>query len=155
MCPVNIRPLHDTDRSWLAETVTQEWGLPVVSISGVHDPRTLPGFVAEEDARPVGVVTYRTTRGECEVVTLNSLLANQGVGTALLGAVRQVADAHGLRLWLITTDENTHAIRFYEHRGMTRRALHRDFVDTVRRHKAGPHGAAQADGYRDAIEFSY
>ena len=155
MWPVNIRPLHDNDRSWLVETVAQEWGLPVVSISGVHDPHTLPGFVAEQDDRRVGVVTYRTTPGECEVVTLNSLLANHGVGTALLGAVKHVADTHGLRLWLLTTDENARAIRFYERRGMTRRALHRDFVDTVRRHKTGPHGAVQADDYRDAIEFSY
>ena len=155
MCTMNVRPLDGEDRSWLVETVAQEWGLPVVSISGVHDPHTLPGFVAEQDDRRVGVVTYRTTPGECEVVTLNSLLANRGVGTALLGAVKEVADAHGLRLWLLTTDENANAIRFYERRGMTRRALHRDFIDRVRPHKTLPHNAARADAFRDAIEFSY
>jgi GNAT superfamily N-acetyltransferase len=150
-----VRPLDDDDRSWLGETVTREWGVPVVSISGVYDPRTLPGFVAERDDRRIGVVTYRTTPGECEVVTLNSLLANRGVGTALLQAVKDVADAHGLRLWLLTTDENANAIRFYESRGMTRRGLHRDFVDRVRQHKALPQNEAQADAFRDAIEFSY
>jgi DNA-3-methyladenine glycosylase I len=152
---MHVRPLDDDDRGWLVETVTQEWGLPVVSISGAHDPRTLPGFVAEHAGRRIGVVTYRTTPGECEVVTLNSMLANRGVGTALLGAVKEVADAHGLRLWLLTTDENANAIRFYERRGMTRRGLHRDFVDRVRQHKPLPRNAAQTDVFRDAIEFSY
>jgi hypothetical protein len=50
---------------------------------------------------------------------------------------------------LITTDDNPNAIRFYEARGMARRALHRDFVEVVRRYKA------DSEGYRDAIEFSF
>ena len=152
---MKVRPLDDHDKSWLVETVTLAWGLPVVSISGIHDPRALPGFVAEEGDQRVGVVTYRTTPRECEVVTLNSLRTNVGVGSALLGAVKEIADARGLRLWLITTDENTNAIRFYEHQGMSRWAVHRDFIDTVRRHKPFPPGEDRPDGYRDAIEFSY
>ena len=74
---------------------------------------------------------------------------NRGIGTALLRAVKQTADERALRLWLITTDENTIAIRFYENRGMTRRARHTDFVEVVRRYKP------DSQGYRDAIEFSY
>src|SRR5215471_6600026 len=76
MCTMKVRPLDDHDRSWLVETVTLAWGLPVVSISGIHDPRALPGFVAEEGDQRVGVVTYRTTPRECEVVTLNSMRTN-------------------------------------------------------------------------------
>jgi ribosomal protein S18 acetylase RimI-like enzyme len=152
---MEVRPLGDGDRAWLIETVSQAWGLPVVSISGPHDPGELPGFVAVEGAERLGVVTYRTTDGECEVVTLNSLRPGRGAGTALIGAVKWIADQRRLRLWLITTDDNANAIRFYENRGMTRRAVHRNFVDVVRMYKPDSGSDVHEGGYRDAIEFSY
>jgi GNAT superfamily N-acetyltransferase len=146
---MEVRPLNDGDRPWVTDTISNEWGLPVVSISGPHDPAELAGFVATEADERLGLITYRTTDEDCEVVTLNSLRPTRGTGTALLHAVKQIADARGLRLWLITTDDNANAIRFYEHRGMARRALHRDFVEVVRRYKPN------SGGYRDAIEFSF
>jgi ribosomal protein S18 acetylase RimI-like enzyme len=146
---MKVRPLDDGDRAWVAETISKEWGLPIVSISGPHNAAELAGFVAIEADERVGLITYRTTDEGCEVVTLNSLRPNNGIGTALLRAVKQMTDERGLRLWLITTDENSNAIRFYENRGMTRRGLHRDFVTVVRRYKP------DSEGYRDAIEFSY
>jgi GNAT superfamily N-acetyltransferase len=146
---MEIRPLDDGDRAWAAEIISNEWGLPIVSISGPHDPAELAGFVAIHADERLGLITYRTTNEDCEVVTLNSLRPGGGTGTALLRAVKQLADGRGIRLWLITTDENSDAMRFYENRGMARRALHRDFVKVVRRYKPG------SDGYRDAIEFSF
>ena len=146
---MEVRPLDDRDRAWVAESVSNEWGLPVVSISGLHDPADLVGFVATEADERLGLITYRLTEEDCEVVTLNSFRPNRGVGSTLLQAVQRVADEMGLRLWLITTDDNSNAIRFYENRGMTRRARHLDFVEVVRRYKP------DSEGYRDAIEFSY
>ena len=90
-----------------------------------------------------------------EVVTQNSLEEKQGVGTALLSAVKAHADQKGVRLWLITTDDNGNAIRFYENRGMTRAALHRDFIEVVRTYKPHVNGGAGANSYSDAIEFTY
>jgi ribosomal protein S18 acetylase RimI-like enzyme len=146
---MEIRPLKEGDREWVSETISNEWGLPIVSISGLHHPAELAGFVAVERGERLGLITYRSTGDDCEVVTLNSLRPNTGAGTALLRVVKEAADDSGLRLWLITTDENANAIRFYENRGMTRRALHRNFVKVVRQYKPG------SAGYRDAIEFSY
>ena len=152
---MRVRPLDDGDRDWLAHLVAHEWGLPVVTVSGAYDPSSLPGFVAEEGDRRLGVVTYRMTDEECEAVTLNSLEEKLGVGTALLSAVKAHADQEGVRLWLMTTDDNGNAIRFYENRGMTRAALHRDFIEVVRTHKPHVNGGAGANSYSDAIEFTY
>ncbi len=127
----------------------------MVSVSGAYDPSNLPGFVAEEGDRRLGVVTYRMTDEECEVVTLNSLEEKRGVGTALLRAAKVNADRDGVRLWLMTTDDNDNAIRFYENRGMTRAALHRDFIDVVRIYKPDVIEGAGATSYSDAIEFTY
>lgn len=150
-----IRELGAGDRTWIRNLIDVEWGLPVVSISGAHDPSTLPGFLAEEEGSPVGAVTYRLGDGECEVVTLNSLNEQQGVGAALLRAAKAVADGAGLRLWLITTDANLNAIRFYERRGMYVRTVHRDFVDQVRRSKPRADDEQLGTDFRHAIEFSY
>jgi RimJ/RimL family protein N-acetyltransferase len=152
-CVMKVRPLDEGDRVWLSRLVMHEWGIPVVSVSGAYDPSDLPGFVAVDGERRIGMVTYRMTGEECEVVTLNSLEGNQGVGTALLGAVKTLADEGAVRLWLITTDDNSNAIRFYENCGMTRAALHRNFIDVVRAHK--PQHDNGAPRYRDAIEFSF
>ncbi len=152
---MRVKPLDASHRDWLLQLVNQEWGLPVVSISGPHDPTALPGFVAEEDGHLVGAVTYRTTDQDCEIITLNSLRPRAGVGTALLGAVKALAERAGLRLWLITTDDNPTAIRFYERRGMSRRAVHPNFIESVRVHKPRAAEPRHGPGYRDAIEFSY
>jgi ribosomal protein S18 acetylase RimI-like enzyme len=148
---VIVRQLVDADRSWLLETVEALGGLPVVSTSGLHDPTDLPGFVAQdENGRRVGAATYRIADGGCEVVTLAAEVRGTGVGTLLLGAVRAVADAGGARLWLITTNDNVGAQRFYERSGMRVVAVHANFVETVRAAKPG-----RTFGFRDAIEYAY
>jgi GNAT superfamily N-acetyltransferase len=153
---VRIRDLNAADRPSLTEWIVREWGLPIVSISGTYDPSTLPGYVAEVDDELVGAITYNLSDSGCEVVTLNSLRERLGIGTALLARVKKLADQEGLRLWLITTNANVDAIRFYQRRGMDIAALHRDFVDVVRRFK--PEDTDHENGgisFRHAIEFSY
>ena len=50
-----------------------------------------------------------------------------GAGTALIEAVAGAARAAGCaRLWLITTNDNLRALRFYQRRGFRLAALHRD-----------------------------
>jgi GNAT superfamily N-acetyltransferase len=153
---VRIRPVVPGDRPWIRRVVLEQWGLPVVSVSGAHDPSGYPSFVAEEGGERVGVVTYLLGDGECEVVTLNSLREGRGVGSALLEAVSGVAAENQARLWLITTNENIRAIRFYQRRGMEMVALHRDFVDTVRQAKPDVDtGGSEGIRFRHAIEFSF
>jgi GNAT superfamily N-acetyltransferase len=153
---VLIRDLEEADRPWVTEWIVREWGLPVVSISGNYDPSNLPGYVAEVDGEVVGAITFHLSDSGCEVVTLNSLWERQGIGTALLARVKHLADHEGLRLWLITTNENIDAIRFYQRRGMDIAALHRDFVDVVRRFK--PQVTDHEDRairFQHALELSY
>jgi GNAT superfamily N-acetyltransferase len=70
----------------------------------------------------------------CEIVTLNSLV--EGVGTVLLSAVRTVAmSSKCRRVWLITTNDNLHALRFYQRNGFSLVALHRNALDLSRRLK--------------------
>jgi ribosomal protein S18 acetylase RimI-like enzyme len=55
-----------------------------------------------------------------------------GVGTALLQLVEQAAQQGCGRLWLVTTNDNVDALRFYQRRGFRLAALRRGAVDDGR-----------------------
>lgn len=122
---------------WVRGVLTVEWGsVNVVSLGRVHDASQLPGFLAERGSERVGLITHSLVGGDCEVVTLNSFLRGQGVGSALLEAVRAKASSGGCRrLWLITTNDNTTALRFFQRRGWDIVALHRNAIFERRRLK--------------------
>lgn len=152
---VSVRSVADVDRSWLDELVRARWGTPVVSVSGAHEASELPGLVAEAGGRRVGALTYRVDAGGMEVVTLDSTVEGRGVGSALLAAAKARAHAAGLRMWLITTNDNLSAVGFYQRRGMTLVALHRDFAEAVRRVKPSSRSPDGGIPLRDALELEY
>ena len=130
----DIRPVRDDERESVAALLTERWGSPVVVSRGIrHDLRELPTLVAEQDGDIVGIVTYAPGVDEAEVTSLDALQPDHGVGTALLDAVVDVGlAARWRRLWLVTTNDNTHALRFYQRRGWQLVAVHRNAVDDAR-----------------------
>ena len=134
---IRLRPVYASDRPWVVRLLEEHWhSSRIVTRGGVHEADRLPGFVAEVEGQSVGLVTYHTDAGECEVVSLNSLRAGLGVGSALLGAAREAARVAGCRrVWLITTNDNLDSLRFYQKRGWRLVAIHRGAVDEARRLK--------------------
>ena len=66
----------------------------------------------------VGLITYAVERDVCEIVTLDSLIEGQGIGSLLLNTLEQKADQLGCtRLWLVTTNDNHKAQAFYRKHG--------------------------------------
>ena len=114
-----VTDLSTSDRTWVRErTELLFGGDTVVSRETVHQPADLPGFIAMEGTERVGLATFKVDGGVCELVTLDALCQWCGVGTALLEAVEKAARAAGCtRLWLITTNDNLDALRFFQKRG--------------------------------------
>jgi len=82
------------------------------------------------------LITYNIKVSQCEIVTLNSLVEKQGIGSGLIETVRKKASALGCkRLWLITTNDNIDAIKFYKKRGFKVAAIHKNAVNESRRLK--------------------
>ena len=105
----------------------------MVSTSGVHQLKELPGLVAMLDGERAGLLTYSATDEGLEIITIDSLVENRGVGSALIDDVRRVVErAKTQRLWLVTTNDNLRALGFYQRRGFVLAALHRDAMDRVR-----------------------
>ena len=137
MSRIEIAQLDAPFRRWASRLLEESWGsTKVVSRGKVHDAAMLPGFVALRGSEPVGLLTYAIEGGECEIVSLNSLAERLGVGTALINAAKDMALAAGCRrLWLITTNDNTPALRFYQKRGFVLAALHRNALERSRQLK--------------------
>jgi len=151
-----VRRIEAGDRQWAAEVLTRSWGSTrVVSRGRLHDALELPGFVAGLEDERVGLLTWSAEDDECEVVTLNSLVERRGVGRALLAAVAEEATALGCRrLWLITTNDNLHALRFYQRLGWDLFALHRGAVDETRRLRPEiPHVGIDGIALRHELEL--
>jgi hypothetical protein len=115
--------------------MTATWGSTRVATCGrLVDASALPGFVAEDDGEWLGYGAYELRDGECEVTVIESLATGRGVGGALLAAcVRAAQAAAAKRLWLVTTNDNSAALRFYQRRGFVIVALRPGAVAEARR----------------------
>jgi ribosomal protein S18 acetylase RimI-like enzyme len=127
----------------------------MVSRGKLWHPAQLPGFVALIAGKIVGLVTYNISENQCEVVTLNSEVQGAGIGTALLRAACEAAIASGCRrMWLITTNDNLPALRFYQKRGMRLVGLYPNALDISRKLKPEiPPTGWEGIPIRDEIEF--
>ncbi|MEW6412771.1 MAG: GNAT family N-acetyltransferase [Candidatus Zixiibacteriota bacterium] len=152
---LSIHPVEEKDSTYVLE-VFRGWGADfVVSRGRKVYPDDLEGFVArDESGRNVGLVTYEIDGDQCEIVTLDAFTKFSGIGTALVEAVKDRVKQTCKRLWLITTNDNLDAIRFYHHRGFTIAALYPGAIEKSRKLKptipmVGCYGIA----IRDEIEF--
>lgn len=155
---IQLRAKTPADAPWITERLTAAFGAVVVVSRGRRlNPLTLPGLVAHDDTGTAhGLLTYRIEGDACEVVTINSFNEGMGVGTTLLDATRDVAVEAGCRrLWLITTNDNTHVLRYYQKRGFRLAALHRHAVDEARENLKPEIPKTGFDGIpiRDEIEL--
>jgi N-acetylglutamate synthase-like GNAT family acetyltransferase len=119
----------------VAALLLDSWGSTrMVSRGRLFDVLDLPGFVAVRDGEWLGHAAYDVRERELEVALLESVLPSAGAGSALLAACVDVARQTKLsRVWLVTTNDNTDALRFYQRRGFRLIALHVDAVTEARR----------------------
>ncbi|RKX24111.1 MAG: GNAT family N-acetyltransferase [Candidatus Zixiibacteriota bacterium] len=151
-----IRQTTDIDRDWVL-SIIRGWGADfIVSRGRKLYAAELPGFIAESaGGKKAGLATYEIINDQCELVTLDAFEQFRGIGTALTEQVRLAAiDTDCTRLWLITTNDNLDAIRFYQRRGFTIATVHVNALEYSRKLKPsiariGQHGIP----LRDEIVF--
>jgi GNAT superfamily N-acetyltransferase len=134
---LSIIPLTPADRPWVARFLEEHWGASVIVTRGrLYHADQLPGFYARLNEQVSGLIIHHIEDQQCEIISLDSLVERRGIGSALIQVVRETAAAQGCeRLWLITTNDNTPALRFYQKRGFRLVALHRGAVDQSRKLK--------------------
>lgn len=110
-------------------------GSEVVARRGeLVDTLTRPAVAAFENGTLAGVLVYDIAGAECEILALYAAHRRGGVGTALVTMVAGLAAAAGCRrYWVLTTNDNVDALRFYQRRGFRLSALRPGALDEARR----------------------
>ncbi|WP_459499593.1 GNAT family N-acetyltransferase [Bacillus sp. C1] len=134
---VQIQKIKVEMREKIGLFMRENWGsLLMVSRGKAHQLDQLPGFVALEDDRIIGIITYEIKGNDCEIVSLDSYKERKGIGTKLVEYVIDSAKKQCCKkVWLITTNDNTNALRFYQKRGFIMTNLYIDAVKEARKIK--------------------
>lgn len=119
------------------ERIVKSWGNEKIVLHGeVFYPHEASGFIATSGEETIGLITYRDDALEFEVLTLDSWWPSKGIGSALLDRVIHEGHQRGRkRVWLITTNNNLDALRFYQKRGFQIVTVHAGAVDKARQLK--------------------
>lgn len=134
---INIRRLTREDLPRVRKFWKDRWGDEFIVAHGVvYHPDLLDGFLAWEGGEIMGLITLAHSDEGCEIVSLDSLREDKGIGSALIEKVIEAARAKGCkRLFLITTNDNLRALGFYQKRGFEISAIHRGAVNESRKIK--------------------
>jgi GNAT superfamily N-acetyltransferase len=131
-------PSGDAEWLWLKTLWRSEWGgETMVSRGHVFRLDELNALVARCGGELVGAATYRFDDDHgCELMSINATMQGEGIGTKLLAAVEEAALSAGChRVWLITSNDNLGALRFYQRRGYRLTAVYHGAIDQARRIK--------------------
>lgn len=153
-----IRATIEDDKPWIRRLLRRYWATEnILSKGKIHDAVNCKGFAALQKDEPVGLILYEIANDECEIITHNSTTDSGGVGSCLLAAVRNEARAHNChRLWLVTTNDNTPAVRFYQRRDFDICAFHKDAISKARQLKPEiPDEGLDGIRVRHEIELEY
>ena len=133
---VKVRPREAADQVAAQAFLARHNSLRVARLGELVHPLDHPAFVAEAaGGQLLGMLTYVPGQHwqQCEILTLHAGEQWHGAGTALIEAAGQLARRQGCtRLWLITTNDNVDALRFYQRRGFCLVRVHRGAVDRSR-----------------------
>jgi ribosomal protein S18 acetylase RimI-like enzyme len=115
-----LRPIEAADQPIVTQLLTESWGSPsiIVGRNRVVEADTLPGLIASQDGETVGLLTFFLDGKTAELATINAYRTGGGIGTALIEAMTAMVRELGCeRIVLMTTNDNTEAISFYQQRG--------------------------------------
>lgn len=153
---IEIKEITQSLQQQIHSFVKENWGSSVmVSRGKKHRLDQSPGFVALENGIIIGLITYNIEEREFEILSLDSLRENNGIGSRLLAsAVRQARESNCRRIWLITSNDNLYAMGFYQKRGFDMIAIHAGAIDEARKIKPEiPAAASNGIPIRHEIEF--
>lgn len=134
---MEYKKLKEGNREEVNKFIKKNWYSTDMFVGGdIIDMTTIDGIVVYEEGKIVALETYRIKDKECEIISLDSLKEGQGIGTELINRVIQIAkDNLCKRVKVITTNDNIHAIEFYQKRGFDMFKLYHNAVNRARQMK--------------------
>jgi GNAT superfamily N-acetyltransferase len=131
------RRVQDEDRPLVAEFIEKHWHSRLVMSRGkAYYPHQEDGLIEWRNGQIAGLLTWVREDDDVQLLTLNSVLEGQGIGSALmLMAIEEARRSAARKLWLTTTNDNLPAIGFYQRLGFRMTAVNLGVVDAARKIK--------------------
>lgn len=114
---MKIRKAHGADAG-IRRLIVQLWGSTDIVLNGrIYDLTSCDCLLCEDESGLLGFLHYEARKDEWEILALDCPRPGLGAGTALMEAAGDMARAAGAKkLLVVTTNDNTAAIRFYQKR---------------------------------------
>lgn len=141
------RPVDNKDRQAVAQFIEKHWkSRTVMSRGRAYQPHEHTGFLETRKGKIVGLLTMVYEDDALQVLTLNSVLEGERIGSSLmLMAIDEARKKNIGRIWLTTTNDNLKAMGFYQRLGFRIVQVNFGAVDEARKTKpqipeTGMHG---------------
>jgi ribosomal protein S18 acetylase RimI-like enzyme len=117
--------------------VRNNWGSEkIVSRGKIHNVKNTTGIMVIEDKKIIGIGLYEIKNGECEIVLLETFKQNTGIGTKIIEKIKETAKQNKCkRLWLVTSNDNINALKFYQKRGFVFKNIYINEMENARKLK--------------------
>lgn len=134
---MDIRFINAENRQQVNEFIRSSWFSTDIIIRGeVVDTTVLEGIAVYDKEELLGLLTFRIMDKELEIVSLDSIQENQGIGSALMNRIKEEAVKRNCdKIKLITTNDNLNALMFYQKRGYDMVQVYPNALDLSRRLK--------------------
>lgn len=155
---IQIRKINTSDLEWIRNLFIAEWaGDFIIGAGKIHRPENLEGFIAEENGEKVGLITFDVRNNKMELVSINSLKPGKGIGTMLINEAMKTAKERKIKkIFLVTTNDNLTALKFYQKKGFRLVKIHPDAITEARKIKPQiPETGEDGIPIKDAIELEY
>ena len=156
--PFFIRKIQNEDKTWIEKYIEEQWAsTTLITRRKKYYAHLLDGFIAIQNGKRIGLITLCIENSDCQIITLNTIVENIGIGTELLKMATEFAQKNKCkRIWLITTNDNTPALRFYQTRGFRLKELYCNEIEYSRQLKPEmPLYGIDSIPIRDEIELEY
>jgi N-acetylglutamate synthase-like GNAT family acetyltransferase len=117
--------------------IIKGWGSDIIVSRGkIHRTEDLDGVLVYENQKIIGLGLYYIKNNECEIVLLETFIENKGIGTQIIERIKIIAQENNCkRIWVITTNNNINAIKFYQKRGFHFTNIYINAMDESRKIK--------------------
>ncbi len=129
--------IEDSDREEVARFIERHWGSTrIISLGKAYYPHEHEGFIERREGKIAGLLSMRTDEDSLEILTVNSVVPGERIGTSLiLAAIEEARRRSFGRVWLTTTNDNMKAIGLHQRLGFRMVEVHVGAVDAARKIK--------------------
>ena len=134
---IYIRPIDKEDQPWIQAELQKWWGSQYVVIRKTkYDLLEMDGFIAVHTDVRIGLIITHTAGTICEIMSLTTSGSHPKTGILLVEKVIADARKNGFeKIIIVTTNDNTTALRFYQKIGFIMHAFRKNIVEASRKIK--------------------